>query len=135
MYMKIFLFSGGFIKGFLSLMTFRRPSTRDVGCGVYLFVSSITSMLIFVILLIKMTFLLVSQLKLLKQRPLLQLQCQTIDYLLRVFLVIVDWLHACGTVERTINVFKGIHFNQRLSMRRSSRSMKILSMLLISRFH
>ena len=117
----LILSSGGFVNGFLALMTFRRASAREVGCGVYLLVSSIASMLISVVLVLKLTFLLVSQLKLVEQRWIVQLQCQTIDYLLRVLLVAVDWLHACVAVERVINIFKGIRFNQKLSRQSSSR--------------
>ncbi|CAF1020903.1 unnamed protein product [Rotaria sordida] len=115
MAITITLFSLSSINSFLSILTFRMQATRDVGCGLYLYVSSILSILIFVGLIIKFTFLILSQMKLTHQRWLVEIQYIIMDYLLRILLSSIDWLHACVAIERTMNVFKGIHFNKKKS--------------------
>jgi hypothetical protein len=52
---------------------------------------------------------------LIKSRLFVQVQCVSIDCLLRVLVSAGDWLSACVAVERAISVSKGVKFNKRKS--------------------
>jgi hypothetical protein len=45
----------------------------------------------------------------------LQIQCISMDFLLRFLLSANDWLTVCVAIERTINVSQGVNFNKRKS--------------------
>ncbi|CAF1407518.1 unnamed protein product [Adineta ricciae] len=106
------MFSFGFIGNILSLITFQRETTRNVGCGLYLFASSIVSMIIMSIFTIKFWFLLTFQMDLINNRLLILIQCSLLDFLLRFLVSFNDWLSACVAIERAVNISKGIKFNK-----------------------
>ncbi|CAF3577335.1 unnamed protein product [Rotaria sp. Silwood1] len=111
----VILFVLGFINSFFSLLTFKMKLTRDVGCGNYLFLISIISMITMCVLAIKVAFLLASQIGSLTNRSFLYMQCISVDFFLRLVLSIGDWLSACVSIERTINISKGVNFNKEKS--------------------
>ena len=111
------VFVAGMINGFLSLRTFRREETRNVGCGLYLFTVSILSMIIVLILTLKFAFLLASQIGSIEHRWFLRIQCTTMDFLLRSLLSISDWLSACVALERLVSAIQGVKFNKAKSQR------------------
>ncbi|UJR06888.1 hypothetical protein I4U23_011177 [Adineta vaga] len=108
----VIMFCLGFLSNIFSLITFQRETTRNVGCGLYLFISSIISMIIMIIFTIKFWFLLIFQIGLINNRLFMFIQCVSIDFLLRLFLSFGDWLSACVAIERAVNVSKGIKFDK-----------------------
>ena len=106
----VFVF--GFLNSFLSFMTFRGQETRNVGCGLYLYASSIISMSTMTIFTLKFFLFLASQMGSINNRSFLYIQCVSIDFALRVLLNTIDWLNACVAIERAVTVLKGISFDK-----------------------
>ena len=73
--------------------------------------TSITSLLVITTFVMKMTFMIVSQMGVVTHRPFLLGHCITMDFLVRVLLSVGDWLRACVCVERALTVGKGVGFN------------------------
>ena len=111
------LFVTGCINSCLSLFTFRRPKCRETGCGLYLFVSSITSLLTIIMFTVKCWFLLLTQINPSVSQSVLRGGCISLEFLLKVFLYMDNWLNACVAYERLMIVYKGISFNKMLSQR------------------
>jgi hypothetical protein len=107
----------GFISSFLSIITFRRKGCQEMGCGHYLLRSSICSFATMIFFLIKFWFLVWSQMTAMRKTTFLLINCVSIDVLLRISLSIGDWLNAVVAVERTVNVWKGVHFDKKKSRR------------------
>jgi len=63
----------GLISGSLSLATFLSSKTREVGCGYYLLLSSISSICMIILLTIKVCYLILSQMSLIPNRSLYSL--------------------------------------------------------------
>jgi hypothetical protein len=124
----------GLISSLLSFLTFKMKKTRDVGCGIYLLVSSIVSMIIMIVLSIKFWFLLGSQMGSIKNHSFVRIQCIVLDYFLRSLLSIGDWLGACVAIERTVNVLKGVHFNKTKSKQAAKWTILIVFILTMSTY-
>jgi hypothetical protein len=110
------IFITGFINGILSMLTFRGKTTRNIGCGWYLFAISITSLLIMTILLVKFCLLLLSQMGVITQRFILFGHCISIDFLIRILLSTNYWLSTFVTIERMFMVIKGAKFSKSKSI-------------------
>ncbi len=76
------MFVGGLCNGILSFITFKNKEPRKTGCGVYLFVSSMNSLFIANIFILKFSILILAQLTYMTQRSFLYVQCLSIDFLL-----------------------------------------------------
>ena len=100
------------IGGTLSIWTFQLKTCQEIGCAIYLFVSSILSIITILILNFKVAFLILTQMNLIASRSFLLFNCITMDYLLRVCLTIIDWLYAAVASERFLVAFLGIKFNK-----------------------
>jgi hypothetical protein len=111
----IFLFIIGFINSILSIITFLRQQSQEVGCGIYLLASSITSLLTMILLTLKFFFLFFSHQDFDGQQNVLKGNCFGIEPLLKRFLYLDNWLNACVAIERTITVLQGITFNKNRS--------------------
>ena len=109
------------ISNVMGLMTFRVQKTRDVGCGLYLFVSSIVSLMAMSTLMIKFWILLATQMGSVLSRPFVYLQCMSLEFLLRLLLTSGDWLSACIAVERAVNISQGVSFSKTKSQRLAKR--------------
>jgi hypothetical protein len=83
---------------------------RSVGCGIYLFASSIISMITMSVFTVKFWVLLAAQMNSINNRSFLNAQCLTIDFFLRFLLATSDWLNACVGIERAVTVLKGVNF-------------------------
>ena len=105
----------GLINGFLSIIVFKNKATLQVGCGYYLLGSTVTTLLTSIILGLKFSILLLSQMLIIKNRLFLTIQCYSLDFLLLFYLNMDKWLNACVAIERTINIIKGINFNKKQS--------------------
>ena len=121
----------GLVNGILSLITFKNRKVREVGCGLYLLGSSITSLLITMMFGFKFLFLILAQMSLLSKRSFLSFQCHTIDFLLRVCLYMDQWLNACVACERTIMVVKGASFVKKRSKQAAQFVISILAIVVV----
>jgi hypothetical protein len=109
------MFIAGFISGCLSIVTFRREKSRQVGTGNYLLISSITSILMIIILTMKFWVLVLSQMSLINNRMFIKFNCVSLDFTLKVLLASNEWLNACVAIERMISVLKNIRFDKKKS--------------------
>ncbi|CAF1545436.1 unnamed protein product, partial [Adineta ricciae] len=122
----IIIFCLGILSSFFSFLTFRTQKTRDVGCGLYLYASSITSMITLCVFLMKFSFLVAFQMKIIRKDIISHVQCRILDFLLRFLLSNFDWLNGCVAVERALNVSKGITFDKAKSKRIAKRMIFIV---------
>ncbi|CAF3089752.1 unnamed protein product [Rotaria sp. Silwood2] len=122
----------GFINGILSLITFNNKITCEVGCGLYLLGSSITTLLTTIIFGLKFWILVLVQMATLSNRSFLQIECLFFDFILRVCLNMDQWLNACVATERTITMIKGAHFRKKKSKRIAKIVIIILLIFIIS---
>ncbi|CAF3463806.1 unnamed protein product [Rotaria socialis] len=113
----IIMFVIGLINGFLSIITFRLENPRSVGCGIYLLTASIMSILTITFFTLKYLFFVITQLTIVRNRMFILGQCLILDFFLKIFLQIGDWLYACVAVERLITVIKTTNFNKNFSRR------------------
>ncbi|CAF4328193.1 unnamed protein product [Rotaria sp. Silwood2] len=81
----------GTINGLMSIITFREKETRTVGCGLYLLISSITSIITMNVLLLKVRFLVASQMGLITSQK-KEKKCETL-YIMCAYL---DWRKVGG---------------------------------------
>ena len=111
------LFASGMASSSFSINIFRYKICQEVGCGLYLLFSSVVSLFVTIIFLLKFTFLLLIQTQTITNRLALNINCFTVDILLTILTSAVDWLHACVAIERGIMVMKGIKFDKAKSKR------------------
>ncbi|CAF1457168.1 unnamed protein product [Adineta ricciae] len=105
----------GIINGILSLMTFQSQNVREVGCGIYLFGSSVTTILTMLMFASKYFIYLSTQMSSLSNESFLKIQCHLLDFLLRICLNMDQWLNACVALERSVTVIQGAQFNRKKS--------------------
>ena len=130
------IFLCGMINGVLSLLTFRRKDSRQVGCGLYLFTSSITTFFVMILLIIKFSFLILSQTDVIVNRMMLKLGCKLIEYFLKFSIYTDSWLNGCVAIERASAVLQGVKFNKIRSKIIAKRMIFILPLvILISIIH
>ena len=121
----------GSVNGFLSIITFQAKSLRKVGCGFYLLTASIVALVNMNIFLLKLLFLILTQLSLIRNPIFLRANCITMDFLLKFLLNSFNWLTACVAIERAVSTGLGIHFDQ-LKSRRVSKWIITFVLLFIS---
>ncbi|CAF4978062.1 unnamed protein product, partial [Rotaria sp. Silwood1] len=126
----MFMFIIGIINGILSILTFKRKSCQEVGCGIYLLASSITSIIIVILFSLKFWFLIYSYKDIIIKRIILLSNCMIIEPLLKLLLYIDNWLNGCVAGERAFSLFKGIYFNK-IKSRKMSKWI-ILSVIIIN---
>jgi hypothetical protein len=113
--LTIIFLIGGLVDSILSIMTFKNKVVRDVGCGLYLLGSSITTLLTMIMFGLKFIILLLAQMTIISNRSFLSMQCYSIDFLLRIGLSMDQWLNACVATERAFTVIKGAKFSKKKS--------------------
>jgi hypothetical protein len=130
------IFVIGFLSGLLSIFIFRRKNSRRVGTGNYLFISSIVSLMMIIILTIKLWQLIGFQMSLINNRSLLSFNCISIDVTLNTLLSFNEWLIACVSMERMMSVIQGAHFNRKQSQKISKWVIPSVFLLcILSRIH
>jgi hypothetical protein len=102
----------GFLNGILAIITFRKKSAREVGCGLYLLGSSITTLLITMMFGLKFWILILAQMGIIVNRSFLSFQCHLIEFLFRCCFVLDQWFNACVAIERAITTVQGTRFNK-----------------------
>jgi hypothetical protein len=116
--LTMIMFVAGLINSILSFMTFQRKDLRELGCGMYLLASSITSLLTIAMFTVKFWFLVLTQINVSTTSPsVLRGGCVSIEPVLKLFVYLDAWLNACIAVERAVNVSKGVHFDKKKSKR------------------
>ncbi|CAF0831673.1 unnamed protein product [Adineta ricciae] len=126
--LTILFFIFGIINGMLSLITFKSKNVREVGCGIYLFGSSITTILTMFMFASKYFIYLSTQMSSLSNESFLKIQCYLLDFLLRICLNMDQWINACVALERAVTVIQGAQFNRKKS---KTLAKKIIFILLI----
>ena len=130
--LTVFVCVIGLINGLLSLVTFIKKEPRKTACGVYLFASSITSLVVTTIFVVKISILLATQMTYVTNRTFLYLQCMSLDFLLDLSLYIDQWLGVCVALERALTIMKGSRYNQGASRRTAKYVIGILIIVLVS---
>jgi hypothetical protein len=113
--LTIIFIIAGLLDGILSIMTFKNKVVREVGCGLYLLGSAITTLLIIIMFGLKFLILLLAQMAIITNRSFLLFQCHSIDFLLQVGLYMDQWLNACVATERAFTIIKGASFKKKKS--------------------
>jgi hypothetical protein len=124
----------GLLDGIISLITFKNKSIREVGCGLYLLGSSITTLSTTIIFSLKFIILLLSQMNNLSNRLFLEIQCYSMDFLLQIFLSLDQWLNACVALERAITTIKGAGFVKKKSKQAAKLVILILLIVITGSF-
>ncbi|CAF1504357.1 unnamed protein product [Adineta ricciae] len=116
--LTIIMFVAGLINSVLSFLTFKSKDAQQVGCGLYLLASSITSLLTIIMFIIKFWFLVITRRNVSIINPaVFQGGCKSIETLLKLFLYFDNWLNACVAVERAFHVYIGINVDKKKSRR------------------
>ncbi|CAF1197972.1 unnamed protein product [Adineta ricciae] len=121
----------GFINGILSLITFQSKGTRKVGSGIYLFASTITTMVAILIFALKFFIFLFVQISSITNRSFLTFQCRSMDFFLRITLNMTQWLYACVAIERVMTIIKGTNFYTQRSKQMSKYVIGFLMIFMI----
>jgi len=119
----------GLVNGSCSLITFKNKPVQEVGCGLYLLGSSITTIILMILLVAKFIILLLTQMTILTNMSFLQIQCYSLDFLIRICLSLDQWFNACVASERALTTIQGAKFNKKKSVIMSKR---IICFLIIS---
>ena len=117
----------GLTNSILCMITFKNKSARQVGCGLYLFVSSIAALVTMIMFGFKFWILILTQMGAISNRSFLSFQCRSLDFLLRIGISIDQWLSACVAIERAVTAIQGIRFNKN----KSKRAAKVIILLLL----
>ncbi|CAF3338231.1 unnamed protein product [Rotaria sp. Silwood2] len=113
--LTMIMFIVGLLNSILCFITFYSQESRQVGCGIYIYASSITSALTIAMLTIKFWFVVISQINLSINRSILHIGYILLEPVLKLFLYMNNWLNACVAIERAVTVFKGINFDRTMS--------------------
>ena len=128
----IIMFIGGLVNSILSLVTFQSKDCRQVGCGMYLLASSVTSFLSISMFTMKFWFVVLSQINVSTSLSVLRGGCVSLEVILKFFLYLDGWLNACVAVERAMHVIKGVNFDKKKSKHFARRIIFILPFCIIS---
>ncbi|CAF0878090.1 unnamed protein product [Adineta steineri] len=124
--LTIIMFIAGSINSILSFITFQSKDSQQVGCGMYLFASSITSFLAITMFIIKFWFVVLTHINVSTSLSVLRGGCASIEPILKLFLYLDGWLNACVAVERAVLIFKGVKFDKKKSKSIARRTILIL---------
>ncbi|CAF1172988.1 unnamed protein product [Adineta ricciae] len=127
----IIMFIVGLINGVLSFITFQNKELREIGCGIYLLASSITSLITISLFTVKFWFLVLTHMNLSMNVSVMSGGCKSIEPILKMFLYLDTWLNACVAIERAVNVSRGASFNKAKSKRIARWVIMILPLCII----
>ena len=130
--LTMIMFVAGLINSILSLITFQSDQCRQVGCGLYLLASSVSSFLAISMFTIKFWFVVLTQINVSTSLSVLRGGCVSIEVILKFFLYLDGWFNACVAVERAMLVFKGVNFDKMKSKHFARRLILILPFFIIS---
>ncbi|CAF3557799.1 unnamed protein product [Adineta steineri] len=124
--LTIVMFIAGLTNSVLSFITFQSKDSQQVGCGMYLVASSITSLLTIIMFIIKFWFVVLTRINVSTSLSVLRGGCVSIEPILKLFLYLDGWLNACVAVERAVLIFKGVNFDKKKSKSIARRTILIL---------
>ena len=110
--LSIIMFIAGLVNSVFSFITFQNKQLRNVGYGVYLLASSVTSLITISLFTVKFWFFLLSHMASSMNVSIMLGGCKSIEPSLKLFLYLDSWLNACVAIERAINVAQGITFDK-----------------------
>ncbi|UJR34831.1 hypothetical protein I4U23_027612 [Adineta vaga] len=122
----------GLSNGILSLITFKNKSLREVGCEIYLFGSSITTIFTMIFFGLKYFTYLSTRISIPSNQLFIKIQCYSLDFLLRICLNMDQWLNAYVALERAITVCQETRFNKKTSKKFAKKVLIILVIFIIS---
>ena len=125
------MFVCGLVNGVLSLLTFQNKQIRQVGCGVYLFGSSIISFFTVVIFTIKFWLFVLTEIHVIVNSSIVRIDCAFINPILKLCLNLDAWLTVCVAIERAISALQGVRFKKRKSAYTARRIILILPILIM----
>ena len=128
--LTMIMFLAGLINSVFSFVTFQNKEARQVGAGIYLLTSSITSFLTVCMFTLKFWFFVLTQMNMSTSRFILRGGCIAIEPALKLALYLDGWLNACVAIERAIAVARAVNFNKQLSQS-AARSMILVLPFLI----
>ncbi|CAF4208291.1 unnamed protein product, partial [Rotaria sordida] len=111
----IIIFVAGLINSGLSILTFQTKKSREVGSGIYLLASSVTSFLTVCFFTFKFWFLVLTQINPPVVRVVFRGVCMLSEFFLKLCLYMDNWFNACVAIETSVTVYKGVNFNKMLS--------------------
>ncbi|CAF1451376.1 unnamed protein product, partial [Adineta steineri] len=129
--LTIVMFVAGLINSILSFITFQHKDSQQVGCGMYLLASSITSLLAITMFIIKFWFVVLTHINVSTSLPVLRGGCASIESILKLFLYLDGWLNACVAVERAVLILKGVKFDKKKSKSIARRTILILPLCIL----
>jgi hypothetical protein len=129
--LTIIFIVAGFINSILSMMTFKNKLVREVGVGLYLLCSSITTLVTMIMFGLKFLILLLAQMTIISNKSFLSFQCHSIDFVLKICLNMDQWLNACVAVERAVTAIKTIRFVKKKSKQTAKLVIIILLIIII----
>ncbi|CAF3691982.1 unnamed protein product [Rotaria sp. Silwood1] len=106
------MFGIAIINAIASIITFQTKQSLQIGAGLYLLASSITSCITMTMFTLKFLLLLLSQMSIITNDSFLLLNCICTDLFLKSFSVVGEWLSACVNIERVLAVRLGVKFNK-----------------------
>ena len=130
--LAVVMIAVGLVDGFLSVTTFKSKELRKVGCGFYLFGSSIATLFITIVFALKFFILIAAQITYISNRSFLNVQCISIDCLLRIGVNMDQWLNACVAIDRALAAIKGVRFEKKKSKRAAKYVITFLLLFTIS---
>lgn len=113
------LFTIGTVGSILCIIIFTRPQSQEVGCGAYLLASSVSSLVVTNLFVLKFWLLLLSQQTFSGRYYITHLNCLIIEPFLKATIHLDNWFNACVAIERAVAVAKGIDFDKRNSKKAS----------------
>lgn len=128
---NVLLSAIGFVNAMISITVFQNKESRLIGSGQYLLTTSVTSLILMIIFLLRFWMLMFSQLSLITNETLLYIHCLSIDVILNILVSASNWFSAFIMIDRAVSVVKGANFNRKLSVKLAKRNI-ILILLLTS---
>lgn len=125
------MFVAGLVSSILAFVTFQNKECQQVGCGMYLLVSSVSSFLSTAMLIIQFWFITLTQINVSTGLSVLRRGCVSIEVILKLSLYFNGWLNACVAVERAVHVIKGVNFDKKKSKHYARRIIFILPFCII----
>jgi hypothetical protein len=111
------MFVVGLINIILVMFVFTDENSQEVGCGFYLFASSVTSLVVIFLFTVKFWILFLSHLDLSYRRYLVIINGFGIEIPLKIFLYMNNWFNAFVATERIYTVAVAISFNKQSTKR------------------
>ena len=110
--LAVIMFVAGQINSILSLMTFYSSGSRQVGAGIYLFASTITSLPTVSVFNVKFWFVTIKHINSSVSRSILRGGCIGLEPILKLCLYVDNWLNACVAIERAMTMYQSSKANR-----------------------